>query len=161
MEEKLELGRSSFAIRAIYVFPLWFYSFLTVNKVVYVCSSVWLLAVVSREKEIKFTKWQLYSSKTMLSVILWISSALHNSYSILSLIKITWCNSQQQKNKETCRPLNTVKHIRLSNIHMQILHIKNGILIQKWYWPTEGKYIVVFKKNSCIFEVESREFKKN
>ena len=51
MEEKLELGRSSFAIRAIYVFPLWFYSFLTVNKVVYVCSSVWLLAVVSREKE--------------------------------------------------------------------------------------------------------------
>ena len=49
MEEKLELGRSSFAIRAIYVFPLWFYSFLTVNKVVYICSSFWLLAVVSRD----------------------------------------------------------------------------------------------------------------
>jgi hypothetical protein len=44
---------------------------------------------------------------------------------------------------------------------MQFLHIKNGILIQKWYWPTVGKYVIVFKKNSCIFEVEGWEFKKN
>ena len=67
MEEKLELGRSSFAIRAIYVFPLWFYSFLTVNKVVYVCSSVWLLAVVSREKETAACKAdQIHKMATLL-----------------------------------------------------------------------------------------------
>ena len=69
MEEKLELGRSSFAIRAIYVFPLWFYSFLTVNKVVYICSSVWLLAVVSREKETAACKAdQIHEMATLLNV---------------------------------------------------------------------------------------------
>ena len=87
-------------------YPTWVLCLELINQykmtlVVYMFTSDGFTWFISRWKDnncyvklSKFTKWQLCSSRTIVSDIFKICSALRNSYSVLSLIQITWSRSQ-------------------------------------------------------------------